>query len=664
MTLALAAPSSSAKPARPTVLTRQDGEMLLRLAAKIRPKPRVRPSEWVEANISLSSEQSAAQPGRFRCNYLPFQRDLHDVTFDHSLKAGLIFLKCTQIGATQTRMNLHAYMAVHEPAPRLYVVDKEEKSKTFGNDMLRPLFERHALLRESVAARTEEGGRQTMMSIAYAGGKVDITTGAAEITSIPYQEVDLDEYEAASEALPEKVGDLFTSAINRTRMFRHRGRVNVFGHPRWYDAGLHRLYVTLSDQQRWVFDCPHCKAPVFPQFHETVHFARIADERTGRPDPSSAELRCPECSRPISDVERGRAVWSPRDGGSGRFESELPAAEAFARPYAGRWVVRLCDPRVSVRSLAEEWVTRTTERERMDWTNKTDGSPYRSVTAVVRTSEIAKCFQQPGTPAPGGDKGVRFVTAGIDVQRPRGQRESGVLNQHIFYVSVIGWAANGMAYCTRLDRFQSGWDHLEEYLRTAVVSIDGGSGVGKMGLSLCTIDAGDATSEVLEFCRRLIWSNIEPRPVRMLAVNYRPHIKVDSPIVDPGDKKKAHPTRTDVNPLDYQYLNRHVFVDRGIRRLTERRIAFLCPEPDDFREHVASNILVPVKREHAMGHDADEWEKAKDKRDDWLQCLVFNEVGAAFRMRLDLMDMDTAAASSKAPMMLAPNFEANRWLRR
>lgn len=639
-------------------LTRREAPMLRMLADRLRPKPRTRPSVWVEANVSLSDEQSAARPGPFRCDYLPFQRALHDAEFDNPLKAGVIGMKCAQIGWTQTRMNLHAYKAVHEPGPRLYVVDKEEKAKQFGTSGFKPMVERVRSLRDSVQASTDEGRRQTMTSIAYLGGRLDITTAGSEITSIPYIDCDLDEYEASMKALPAGRGDLFTSSLNRTRMFRHRSRINVFGHPRWYDEGIHLLYTTISDQRRWVFDCPHCGQPVFPLW-EHVRFGRIADETTGRPDPASAVLHCPHCGEPITDAQRARALW-PKDisaEGTGRFLSELPDDVAFSRPYIGLWVVRLCDPRITVQQLADEWCHCKSESKRMDFLNKTQGEPAREVTAVVRVGDIAKCFDKSTTLAPGGPRGVRVATIGIDVQRPRGQRNSGLLNQHIFYVSLVGWAGNGFGYCTALDRFQGTWEVLEEYITGAVVRIDAGGGEGQVVPSLVSIDAGDDNSEVLDFCRREIWSRRGPSRIRLSALNYRPHIKFDSPIQDPGEKKKTHPTRTDVGTLDYWYLNRHIFVDRAIRRLTERRMVFLCPEPSDFREQITANMLVPVKSQHGMASDTEEWFKPKEKRDDWLQCLAFCEAGALIHCRLDNIMDD---ATDERPVFRAPSFGEHR----
>lgn len=410
------------------------------LAESIRPRPRVRPSEWVKANITLSAKQSSDRPGAFDPSYLPWTRDVLDADYLEPWRMGMVVPKAAQVGITYAMLAKLLCLCDTDPGPALYMTDTMDKANRFGVSLLRSWIRANPRLNALFSAQPgDDTHRELLGHYEFAGGEIDcVGAGAASgIISTGRRYVFLDEFEAASKAFPAADGNLYETALARVARFRDSCKVYVFGHPLYAHEDIDQLYRIQSDQRSWSFDCPHCGRPFAPTWDSCVRLGATASE---------SFMVCPQCDRPLTDSQRQRAVWPEErgGGGSGRFISQMEdPAQARRRPFIGMEVNRLCDPGVTISALAArvlsiragaagvngsaagvfggQAIQGGDPRAMLSFRSKELGEASERSSTVVSVADVAKRVQAQETILlPGGDQGVHLLAAGVDVQAPVG----------------------------------------------------------------------------------------------------------------------------------------------------------------------------------------------------------------------------------------------------
>lgn len=622
--------------------------MRRRFAESLRPRERVRPSEWVTKNVRLANATSA-RPGPFDVHWKPWTRYCHDAHFENPAKSGTITIKPGQVGDSEVKVNLAAYVCVHDPGPIAYITTDEPKATEFACDRFQPRVETTPQLR---ALFDDAGGvgrvrRDVMRSRPYRGGRISFLSARAtnEFIGTPYKWVFGDEFQACTDAFD---GDLFTAIEVRRTTFKNVGGAYLFGHPYNEHQDIHGLWERESTRECLVFDCPHCKKAIFPRWRKNV---KVETREDGSIDPLSAVFVCEHCGGVVSDGQRAAALVERERGGTSRFESELTEDERRARRYVGLWFTRLCDPSVTVLELAREWAAKVDEASRQEWMNKRMGEPYKPEFATIRLElvkdalgEVERVGTTIGVGAvaklAGGPLGCRMFVAGVDVQAPK--------EKPFFYVAGRAFYGNGRSVVTHLLRVQ-GFDTLHEVLRGMCVSVDG----RLMGLRAVGIDVGFHTQAVLESCRSAVYSVVPGAGrIECVPIRYQTGAGVgpDSVAALAPEHKRKHPLRPELPALPYYYLWRHHWVERFIRSLSEKRLTIAVPpgeRPPDLEEHLMSNTLRPVKALHGFDVVREEYWKPDEVRDDWLQAMAFAEAAASVHLGLDQM---FALAQSERPV--------------
>lgn len=614
------------------------------ISRAVRPRARVRPSGWASRHVVLRAEQSA-RPGPFDIYWKPWTRAIHDVHFENPGKRGAVCYKPEQVGWTRAMLNVAGCLCATDPGPVLYIMQNDDKAKEIAADEFDPTIECSAEL-AGLFERGAEDRRELLSHRPFVGGVVDFAGAGSpnDIISKGRKWIFADEYEAAASIFPRDKGDLFETLLGRQETYKSVGFLWAYCHPRHKGQDISKLYDERSDMRSWVFDCPHCGGAIFPRW-SLVRIPRLEADSDVL-DPASAVLVCPHAGCVITDAERARAVWEPgtpgREGGTGRFQSEMPAEKAAKREFVGLAVHRLCDPHVTVAALAQRWIGCTSEEARLTFYGKALGEPYVKAEAVLSPETVAECVKVTDQiVVPGGERGVRFLVVGSDVQAPR--------HNPTLYFKAVAYAATGHAYVVMLTRV-SGFTAWLDLLTRVSVRLDGG---GVLPVRLAAIDAAYETGQVLTACRGRIYSTVNGSPIELMPVKYQKHINEDNPAVLAPDRKRVDPARPELGAFDnYYYLHRHSWVDRAVRRLTEKRLTVLCPTPAGYVEHLCSNVLRPVAKQHGMDRDRSEWVKPDEFRDDWLQSLAYAEAGAALRLRLDTihaLDREGAFAGNERP---------------
>lgn len=606
----------------------------------VRPRVRVRPSAWAEQNIILTREQSPGRPGPLRHDYVPWGRAVHDCLHDHPGKRGVVCVKYAQAAFTRSVLDLIACTADTDPCPILYVISDRGQAAHFVDEHFMPVVKGNARL-SALFAESAQERRELLCEKPFRGGRLDVAGGgsAGGVASRPYVLVCLDEYELIEQNFPPRFGSPWVFALGRQQApgVAERARLLAWSHPTLPDSGIWALYESISDQRPWVFDCPRagCGAPVYPLL-ECIHFrgsrvVELGDEQRVSADPSKAVFVCPACGGEIADAERARALWPPILGGNGRFESVLPAAEAERRDYVGLHITGLANPRASVTGLAAEMLRLATDEERQTFHNVKGGEAKRPARTPVTADLVASRIRAAGSVVlPGGNLGVAFVTAGVDVQAPA--------EDPTLYLGVFGWDARGHCHAAAYEKLK-GWLALYEFLRTfGVKRLDPLTGrEDTLTVRVCAIDYGYETGRVLDACRRTLTHGASHALITLLPVKYQPHVKADHPAVRPPEHKRVDPARPHLGAIPMWWLHRHTWVERAMGRWRDGAISVLCPPPDELAAHATANALEPVRDVHGWEPGRMEFVLQKGRRDDFLQAQAYAEAAAVLECNLNLL---------------------------
>ena len=629
-----------------TTLKRADGALLRRLAANLRPRPRSRPSAWAEKYARLTEQQGATVIGRYRCDYYPWLKEFHDCLFDRPDKRGVIAPKPSQNGLTTAMMNVMGSFLTSESGNVLYVIGTAESTAEISVDRFKPLLEDCPPLAARFDVGSDDDRRSTVIARPYDGGSVFFTTAgsAPGLSNKSATLVVLDEFDQSERAFPREFGSLLAFAEGRQTAILQGAQLWAFSHPTKKDKGIWRAWEHLSDRGRWVFDCPHCDAPVAPDF-EQIHFTRTGQD--GKPDPYTAVMRCPHCGETISDAQRRAAVWPVAKGGTGRRESDLPGEIAARRPFIGFAIHGLCNPYRDVSEFAAAIAAAQNDADLQTVYNVKGGQTFEAKLGTMGPEQISKAIQEmERIVVPGGAKGVKFVCSGADVQAPR--------ENPTLYTATLAFAATGHVYVTGLEMV-SGFAAWQDLLARTVVNVDdgrGGEGVTRLAVTAAGVDDGYLSGEVKDACRVPTYAAETSARVALVPMRFaaRPGLNKDVPWVLRSDDKRVNPARPELGPIDMYDLFRHAWVDRVYQLLAAERLHIVCKPPKDFALHMTAQVLVEKRSNQHWEAEQKEmqWDLAKGRRDDWMMAIAYAICVAVMTRGLDRIHLLGEEATAPA----------------
>lgn len=608
---------------------------LLDLAASIvRPRARQRPSEWAIQHVRISAKESE-RSGDFEFR-LPFQRAVLDLPYEEPWKQGIMAYKGSQIGFSLIQMIMMMQQAVERGGPMLYMIGKADKAEEMSDRRFKELALGCAPFRACLADKMfeVEGWNPTR----YDRGNIDWygAGSPSNFVSNPYRIVVGDEFQLILANTRGWTGDPVNQLLGRIKQFRE-SLVVLFGHPTVEGSPFDEHFTNLSDQRAWVWDCPHCKGPVRLTLMDQVEIPLDSD---GKPNPRGARLLCPCCGDEITDAQRVRAMWERSERhpeGSGRFETQLSDEDARGKAFIGLELHGLAvEPTLTVRKLAQLYVASVDDAAKQSFYNMIIGQKYRPARKRVTMTSVEACAERleresvPGLAVPGG---VRFVTAGVDVQFPE--------SNPILYVVMVAWCASGKHFVWR--RKMQGWTSLHAWAIEASVKTHG-VGLepdGRLPLETMCIDAaGKFNGQVKDQCRiaqRTCYHKVGSQLVSWIPVMYDPRMTSSEVPVQRVTKESriVDPQRPELGPIEMYEAYRHYWVNRNFNALAEENWRFVDGVDGELKAHMMANLLQPLKKRHGMEEERVEWMLARGLRDDWARALDYAMIAAFVKHRLD-----------------------------
>jgi len=377
-------------------------------------------SEWADANRMLSPE-SSAEPGRWRTDRAPYQREIMDATTDPEIET-VSFMKSAQIGATELINNVIGFHVDQDPAPILLIQPTKETAEAWSRERLDPMLRDTPTLRDKVSDSKSRDKENTMRYKKFPGGFLAIVgaNSPSGLAMRPIRIVMFDEVDRFPASAGEE-GDPISLGKKRAATFWNHAYIEV-STPTIDGVSRIQKGYNESDQRRFYVSCPHCG-----ERHLLTFFG--VDER--------GEIVVDKNSN-----GRGGIIWEKDENGnhlpetaahccshcgSLQYDSDLPGMLAKGvwikgRPevkgHAGFHINELYSPWVKFSKTVKEFLESKNDPMRLKtWYNTALGEVWREGKDIGKAETLME--RRENYDAELVPYGGVFITIGVDVQDDR-----------------------------------------------------------------------------------------------------------------------------------------------------------------------------------------------------------------------------------------------------
>ena len=440
-------------------------------------------SKWADESRYLDDETSA-EPGRWRTERTPYLRGIMDA-FTDPLVEQVTIKASTQVGKTESILNMLGYAMDQDPGPALLVMPRKEDAKTISSDRVKPMAELSPAISRHLTGYDDDLTNYSI-SIDRMTLYLAWSQSPASLAGKPIRYLFLDEI---NKYLPfsGKEADPLKLATERTRTFWNLKIVTV-STPTIEEGYISREYER-SDQCKYHVPCPHCgkyQVLVFPQIKfpkgernpETIKAKRLA------------WYECVECEKTITDVMKQKMMikgeWIP-EGGSINNKGKIKGKKNYIT-HRGFWINALYSPWLTFSEIAAEFLNVKGRSELlMNFVNSWLAEEWKEKIEERKPDKLKKlALEYPAGTVPDG---VIVLTAGVDVQL-----------DHFYYV-VRGWGVGYESWkiaSARVECWEDVFLMFNKYYPSEV------PGIEPYQVHLACVDTGYKTTEVYDVCREWV----------------------------------------------------------------------------------------------------------------------------------------------------------------
>lgn len=454
------------------------------------PRPRITLSEWADQHRVLDRAASA-EPGQWHTTRFPPQRAIMDALSDPIVEE-VVWMKSSQVGATEILVNFCGYVVDRDPGPLLIVEPTEKMAKALSTDRIAPMLKSTKVVRDKLV--NAAGGRResgdTMLYKQFSGGHLTLVTArsASDLASRPIRYVLLDEKNRYPRSTG-KEGRADRLAIARSTNFWNRKLYHA-STPTTDDAEGIEADFARTDQRYYFVPCPHCNEMQRLRWRDDDGTHRVVWDRTidakggTHHKTETAVYVCAHCSAAIEELSK---TWMLEHG-----EWRATNPEQTSSRVVGFHINALYSPWMTWTALAQEWVDTKGEVGALrEFVNTRLGEVFVETTARYKTSELAMRCEPYGAEVP---REVGVLTAAVDVQDDR------------LEVKVKGWGAGEESWLILHEVVvgdpgqQAVWDEVDQTYLTRAFRHEAG---GALRIRATCVDSGGHhTDAVYKFCRK------------------------------------------------------------------------------------------------------------------------------------------------------------------
>lgn len=434
------------------------------------PPPTLTVSEWADKYRCLSNEY-APEPGRWRTDRAPYQREIMDCTTDPRVKRVSI-MAAAQTGKTELELNVFGRFVQMDPCSVLWVWPTDELAQAFSKERFAPTVRDTPVLKERIREARARDSNNTIMTKSFPGGFLAFVgaNSPRKLASRPIRVLLMDEIDgypasAGTEGDPRKLAEKRTTNFWNAIIIQTSTPTikNLSPIEDEYEKG---------SMERWHWKCPGCGVDVEPKWERLIW----------RENPDVPVLRCPHCGGDF-----GEQTWKNQPG---RWIATHPQRKRHRSFH----LTALISPWMSWPDLVEEFLEAKSSggiqaiqvfyNTRLAKTWDVGGATLEAETLERRRSQ----YGDEGLPI-----GVLVLTAGVDVQDDR------------LEVEVVGWGIGNESWGVQYRVFVGDpakdpevWQQLDDFLKGGWTREDG----VRLGISCVCVDSGGhCTSQVYRFTR-------------------------------------------------------------------------------------------------------------------------------------------------------------------
>jgi len=443
------------------------------------PPPRLTISEWADANRVLSGE-SSSEPGRWRTDRAPYQREMMDVITSDDYET-VVIMTSAQVGKSEILLNAIGFYADHDPAPMLQLQPTLEMAAAFSKDRVGPMFRSSPALRgkinDSRSRKTKDNASATVFHKKFPGGQLTMcgANSPASLASRPIRIVLADEIDRYPISAGTE-GDPLNLARKRTTTFHNR-KIVLTSTPTVKGASRIEMAFEDSDQRKFYVPCPHCQL-MQPLVWANVRWSK---DDAGKWDGNDPVYCCDGCGAAIQEQEKSAMLKR------GRW-----VAEGFSDRIAGFHLNELYSPWRKWRDMVADFLEAKKDSELLRvFINTSLGETFEEQGETVEPHALLKRKEAYAAPVPAG---AVVLVAGVDTQGDRleatilglgGHDECWAIGHHVLFGDPSLPAV---------------WQNLDDLLISGEWEHESGN---KLGVSASCIDSGGHhTKQVYEYCKR------------------------------------------------------------------------------------------------------------------------------------------------------------------
>jgi phage terminase large subunit GpA-like protein len=432
-------------------------------------------AEWAD-EYRILSKKTSAEPGRWRTNRAPYQREIMNLISSLSVQKTVV-MSAAQIGKTDGFiLNSIGYFMHYDPAPIMVMQPTIKLGESFSKDRLTPMLQATPVLQNKVNDKSRNSGN-TILHKMFPGGYISIVGANApsDLRSRPIRILLADEIDGYPPTAG-KDGDPLLLASKRLTTFWNKKEVFISTPT---IKGVSRIEVEFehSTQEVWNIPCPSCGT-----FQE-LEWGQVSFEKENL---NEINYICVNCGVVESEV-----AWKEKYGG-GKFTARFPD-----RKVRGFFLNSLASLFIEWRDIAEKFLVANEEKKKGNiellkaWTNTEMGQVWEEEGNEIEHDELYKRREKYDGEIPSE---VMCLTAGVDTQDDR------------FEIEIVGWGVERENWGIRYHiiygdlKQQQIWDELKEYLSQTFTRADGA--VLKL-LRACVDTGGHFFNEVCKFCKPL-----------------------------------------------------------------------------------------------------------------------------------------------------------------
>lgn len=279
----------------------------------------LKPSEWVQQNIYLSSKLTST-PGIVDLNSTPFLIDILDACIEDNTEE-VVIMKSTQVGISLTLILISLYLIANKPNNILFVLPDVNMAKEFSTKRLKPLISTNRKFIQHQLTGYNHDLTNMVYNFKNMFFKYATANSPAQLASSAVKYLFVDEVDKLKNQIGRE-SDPISLARERLRTYSN-SKIFLSSTPT-NEESIIKKYFDQSNQQYFYLPCINCKGEFKFEFSkETFKFPSKLDDiellKNGNipSDPMYKEIyyQCPFCNHRYFNNDKLQLIkhgeWKP-----------------------------------------------------------------------------------------------------------------------------------------------------------------------------------------------------------------------------------------------------------------------------------------------------------------------------------------------------------------